>query len=284
MIKAYYYLTKPGIIYGNWLSVIAGFFLASTDGFDPLLFLATLLGIGFVIGSACVFNNYIDRDIDEKMLRTKKRALVTKKIPVKHALIFGIILGLLGFVILTVYVNVLTAFIGYFGFFFYVVMYGVWKRVSLYGTLIGSVSGAIPPVVGYTAITNNVDATALILFLILVIWQMPHFYAIAIFRQNDYEAAGIPVLPIKKGRLHTKIHMLCYIVAFIIAANLFTVIGLTGYTYTTIMTVLGLGWLALCIKGFRKTNDERWARKMFGFSLIVLTVWCVLLTLTLVLP
>ena len=204
MIKTYYLLTKPGIIYGNSINTAGGFLLAAKGVIDPLLFLAALIGTAFVIGSACVFNNYIDREIDEKMARTKKRALVTGDIPVKNALIFGTLLGILGFLILFSYTNLLTGVIGVIGVVMYVVVYGYFKRRTVHGTLIGSISGAIPPVAGYTAVTNLIDTGAILLFLILVFWQMPHFYAIAVYRIEDYKKAGIPVLSVVKGIPTTK--------------------------------------------------------------------------------
>lgn len=279
MIKRYYYLTKPGIVYGNSLSVIAGFFLASKGSFDFLLFLATLFGLGFIIGSACVFNNYLDREIDEKMERTKRRALVTKKIPVVNALIFGTILGLLGFGLLYFFTNLLTTFVAFIGFFFYVIVYTFSKRVTTHGTLIGSIPGATPPVVGYTAVTNNFDLAALLLFLILVVWQMPHFYAIAIFRQKDYEEANIPALPIVKGIKRTKIEILLYIAALLVIAPLLTFFGYTGYLYLVVVLLVTGVWLMKSINGFQTTDNTRWAKNLFTFSLIVLLVFCLVLSL-----
>ncbi len=218
MFKAYYQLTKPGIIYGNAITTVAGFFLASKGHFNLGLFLAALIGISLVIASGCVFNNYIDKDLDATMERTKNRALVTGAISVRGAIVFGAILGLLGLATLGLLTNTLTAEIALLGLFFYVVLYSLAKRRSVYGTIVGSISGAVPPVVGYCAVTGRFDLGALILFLILVFWQMPHFYAIAIFRQQDYTAAGLPVLPVVKGLRTTKIHILFYILAFTIAA------------------------------------------------------------------
>jgi len=217
MIKDYYSLTKPGIIFGNAIPAVAGFFLASKGHPNAGLFIAMLVGISFVIASACVFNNYIDRDIDKFMARTKKRALPTGIISGRNALLYAIVLGVIGFSLLLFYTNLLTTFVGFVGFFVYIVLYGISKRRSVYGTIVGSIAGAVPPVVGYVAVTNNFDMGALLLFLILVIWQMPHFYAIAIFREDDYAAASIPVLPIKQGIKATKIHMVLYIAAFLIA-------------------------------------------------------------------
>src|SRR5579872_2970145 len=183
--RDYYKLTKPGIVYGNVFTTIAAFLFAIRWRFESFqsieLFLATVFGISFVIGSACVFNNYLDRDIDKRMERTQKRALVTGAISTRSALMYGTILGLVGFILLGVFVNVLTALIALVGFIFYVILYGIAKRGSHWGAVVGSVSGAVPIVVGYTAVTNQLDLTALILFLVLVFWQMPHFYAIAIY-------------------------------------------------------------------------------------------------------
>lgn len=277
MIKAYYILTKPGIVYSNALTAIAGFFLASKGSFDLWLFLPMLFGISFVIASACVFNNFIDRNIDAKMARTQKRALVNKSIPEFHAVVYGTILGIIGFLLLLAYTNVLTAFIALLGFIFYVIIYGIGKRKTVHGTVIGSISGAIPPVVGYCAVTNNVDLGAFLLFLILVLWQMPHFYAIAIFRSDDYQAASIPVLPLKNGLRQTKIQMFVYTVAFIIAADLLTFFKYTGFTYLIVMTILGISWLVLLIQNFRSEKEKIWARKFFFFSLIIITVFSLLL-------
>ncbi len=278
-LKHYYLLTKPGIIYGNSLSVIAGFFLASKESFNPLLFVATLVGIGLVMASGCVFNNYIDRGIDKKMERTKKRALVTKMIPVKNALIFGTILGILGFGLLYVYTNLLTTFIAFIGFFFYVIVYTFSKRKTVYGTVLGSISGAVPPVVGYTAVTNNFDLGALLLFLLLVIWQMPHFYAIAIFRLQDYKEAGIPVLPIKRGITFTKIEIVGYIILFLLTIPFLTLLGYTSYIYLIVMFTLSFIWLLKGVKGFRTKDNTLWARSLFKFSLIILLALCVMLSI-----
>ena len=284
MIKTYYLLTKPGIIYGNSINTAGGFLLAAKGVIDPLLFLAALIGTAFVIGSACVFNNYIDREIDEKMARTKKRALVTGDIPVKNALIFGTLLGILGFLILFSYTNLLTGVIGVIGVVMYVVVYGYFKRRTVHGTLIGSISGAIPPVAGYTAVTNSVDTGAILLFLILVFWQMPHFYAIAVYRLEDYKKAGIPVLSVVKGISTTKKQILFYTAGFILASLLLSFFGYTGYTYAIVIGILGLWWLIMVIDGFKTENDIQWARKVFKFSLIVTLVFSALISLEVVLP
>lgn len=277
MIRAYYMLTKPGIIFGNLVTTAAGFFLASKGHFNPLLFLATLLGLGLVIGSACVFNNYIDRKADGKMSRTKHRALVTGLLSSQSACTFAIILGALGAFVLFQYTNVLAGSIALIGFCFYVVMYSFSKYYSTYGTFIGSIAGAVPPVVGYCAVSNSLDLAAFLIFLILILWQMPHFYAITIFRLEDYQAAGIPVLPVKKGIYVTKVHMLYFIVAFIPAAAALTFFNYTGQMYLITVTFMGLIWLGLSVQGFKKAQSHLWAHQMFRFSLVVIMVLSVMM-------
>lgn len=284
MIKAYYLLTKPGIIYSNVLTAIGGYFFAAKGHIIIGSFLAMVLGLAGVIASACVFNNYIDRAIDAKMHRTKNRALVTHVITARQAIAFAVILGMLGFYLLLFFTNVLTAFVAFIGFFFYVIVYSFEKRRSEFGTLVGSISGAVPPVVGYCAVTNRIDIAAGLLFFILVFWQMPHFYAIATFRSDDYAAALLPVLPVKKGISHTKVHILFYIAAFIIAVSLLTVFHYTGYTYLLIMGGLGVAWFVLSLRGFRSNNDNRWARKLFFLSLIIIVALSLLLSFNTLLP
>ena len=270
MIKTYYMLTKPGIIFGNAVTTLAGFALASRGVYNFPLFFEALLGLCFVIASACVFNNYLDRDIDEKMERTKGRALVVGTIPEKHALIYAAILSIIGFSILLAFTNLLTAVMALIGFVVYTTLYTLMKLRTIYGTLIGSIAGAIPPVVGYTAVSDQIDIGAVILFLMVVLWQMPHFYAIAIYRLKDYQAASIPVLPVKKGMRATKVQMLLYTLAFIIASMMLTVFGYTGYSYLAVVTILGALWIGMNIQGFTCDNDTLWARKMFIFSLVVI--------------
>ena len=282
MIKIYYVLTKPGIVLGNIITTAAGFALASRGHIDYWLFLATLIGLSFVIASACILNNYIDRVIDEKMERTKNRAFAKGLISVRNAMLFAIALVMIGIFILAFYTNLLTAFIAFAGFFFYVVMYSFWKYRSVYGTLIGSLAGAVPPVVGYCAVSNSFDGGAFLLFVILVLWQMPHFFAIAIYRFDDYLAASIPVLPVKRGMYVTKVQMLLYTIAYIIATLMLTVFGYTGYAYLSVAALLGLTWLYFSIKGFNCSNDTLWARNMFRVSLVIVTALCFMISVDVV--
>lgn len=282
--KTYYRLTKPGIIYGNALTAAGGFLLASKWHIDFRLFLSLLLGTSLVIASGCVFNNFIDRGIDKKMARTKKRALVRGTVTGRNALIYAATLGALGFAILAAYVNVVVVVIGIVGLLDYVILYGYTKRHFVSGTIVGSISGATPVVAGYCAVTNRFDLGALLLLLILVLWQMPHFYAIAMYRFDDYAAAALPVLPVKKGMHQAKLHIVLYIVAFILAVAALTIWGYTGISYLVVMLAVGFVWLWRGFQGFTAPDDKRWARKMFFFSLIVILTLSVMLSVGSVLP
>ncbi len=273
----YYLLLKPGIIFGNLITLAAGFLLASKGAFDFLLFIKTLLGLGFVIGSACVFNNLIDRELDKKMKRTQNRLLARGLVPPYQAAIFAFILVMLGLLILLLSTNLLSVFMAMIGFIVYVFLYSLWKSQTIYGTAIGSISGAMPPVVGYCAVSNSFDLGALILFLMLVLWQMPHFFAIALSHFDDYTAAKIPVLPVIKGMWRTKIHMFIYIVFFIIAAVLLTLFNYTGYIYLIATLAVGSIWLLFALIGFKSKNDQLWGHHMFYLSLAMIFTICILI-------
>ena len=271
MLKRYLLVTKPGIIFGNLISVVGGFFLASKGDLQLDIFLATLAGVSLVIASGCVFNNYIDRDIDCLMERTRNRVLVQGLIGPRTTLVYATALGVTG-VALLYWVNPLSAALGGLGFVVYVGLYTLWlKRRSVYGTLVGSLSGATPPVIGYCAVSNEFDSGALILLLIFSLWQMPHSYAIAIFRFKDYQAAAIPVLPVKKGIALTKSHILRYIMAFALATVMLTFSGHAGLFYFTVATLVSLIWLVMAWKGFQVTDDRVWARQLFIFSIVAIT-------------
>ena len=276
----YYSLTKPGLVLGNVLLVIAGFALASRGHVIFPLLAAAAIGMTLIMASASVFNNVIDRDIDLSMERTRTRELVTGSVSPKAALAFGTLLGGLGFLTLGLYTNILAAETAFIGFFFYVVMYSLWsKRRTVYGTLIGSISGAVPPVVGYCAASGRFDTAAALLFFILVLWQMPHFFAIAIYRLDDYTAARVPVLPRERGIFVTKVTIFSYVAAFTIAALALTFFGYTGTVYLAVMGIICIAWVVMSIKGFwnRPEAEKPWARKMFFLSLVIITTFSVML-------
>lgn len=280
MIKDYYTLTKPGIVYGNALTAIAGFLVASRGDINVGLLLLTVIGISLVIASGCVFNNYIDRDIDAKMDRTKHRVLVRGTITTRNALIYGTILGVLGLSILFTYTNGVTGIVSFLGLFVYVVFYSLWlKRVSIYGVHMGSVAGAVPLLVGYLSVSGVIDIGAIILFCILALWQMPHSYAIGIYRLHDYQNAKIPVLPAQKGIMRTKVEIIIYTVLFVFATLLLTSHGYTGWIYFLVMAVMGVLWLLIESRGLymNEQSDKVWAKQVFLFSIFVLVTFCVVI-------
>ena len=264
-------LVKPGIIMGNAITAASGFVLASKGHFDLSLFLMTLLGLSLIIASGCAFNNYIDRDADKKMTRTQDRVLARGALSNPIALLYAGILGIAGTWLLFVFVHPLPGAIALAGFAIYVLLYSLLKYRTTHATLIGSIAGAVPPVVGYTAVTHQLDLGALLLFAMIALWQMPHFYAIAIYRLEEYAAASIPVLPVKEGIQKTKVQMVVYAAAFFISALLPALCGYAGKVYLISAALLGAIWLIMSIQGFKAGNDKQWARKMFLFSLIIVT-------------
>ena len=279
LLKQYLNLAKPGIVFGNLISVTGGFFLASRGDANLALYLATALGVSLVIASGCVFNNYIDRDIDQKMERTRNRVLAQGLVSPAHAIVYAIALGVAGVAVLYAATNTLAVMLVLMGFVVYVGLYSLWlKRGSVYGTLVGSLSGAAPPVVGYCAVSNEFDAGAAILLLIFSLWQMPHSYAIAIFRFNDYQAANIPVLPVIKGISAAKRQIVLYIAAFVVATLMLTLSGYAGYSYFVVAALSGAYWLWMGVSGYKAVDDRVWARKLFTFSIVTITMLSVMMS------
>ncbi|AIS11279.1 protoheme IX farnesyltransferase [Pseudomonas chlororaphis subsp. aurantiaca] len=279
-LKHFIQITKPGIIFGNVLSVAGGFFLASKGHVDLAIFLAAMIGTSLVVASGCVFNNCIDRDIDLKMERTKNRVLVQDLISLKVALVYATLLGVAGVALLYKVANPLAALFAVIGFVIYVGFYSLYlKRKSVHGTLVGSLSGAMPPVIGYVAVSNSFDMAALTLLVMFSLWQMPHSYAIAIFRFNDYLAASIPVLPVKRGILVAKKHILLYILAFLVATLMLTFSGYAGMSYLAVAAAMGMYWLYMAWTGYKAVDDTVWARKLFVFSIFTITALSVMMSL-----
>lgn len=278
--KDYVSVTKVGIIVANLMTVIAGMWLAAggASGFfdlSPFLIVFTILGTSLIIASGTCLNNYYDRDIDQKMDRTKQRALVEGKLDPQNVLLMGIIFALIGTVLLLL-VDVIATAVALFGLFGYAVVYTMWtKRKHHINTIVGSVPGAVPPMIGWAAVTGSLDAGAWVLFLIMFLWQPPHFLALAIRRCEDYRAAGIPMLPVVKGFHFTKKLMVMYI-AVLIPASLYLLLVIPdlGLVYFWLALVLGISWLVIAMRGFYidKKDDIKWARNTFLFSLVYLMV------------
>lgn len=273
MYRRYLKVTKPGIIMGNLIATAGGFMLASQGQINPGLMLATLLGLSLVVASGCAFNNVIDRDIDAKMARTRGRVTVTGAMSPKAALAHGAFLGLLGFALLGTFTNVLATSLAAFGFVIYVGVYSLYmKRQSVYGTLVGSLSGAVPPVVGYCAVTGTFDAGAAILLTMFCLWQMPHSYAIGIFRFDDYQRAGIPVLPVANGVAAAKRQIIVYIALYALVVMLLPIGGFTGLGFMVVACSTSFWWLLMALRGYKQGIDlTRWAKQVFAFSIVSIT-------------
>jgi protoheme IX farnesyltransferase len=283
--KSYLQLMKPGITLSNSLSALAGFLLASSlYGFTLTTLIGAIGGVAFVIASACVVNNVIDRDLDAKMKRTKGREIAAGKISVPAATIYAIILGVIGFGLLIIWTNWLTAGLGLLSYVWYVVVYGIAKRTTPLSTIIGGVCGALPPVAGYTAVTGQIDLTAWILFGLLMVWQLPHFYAISIFRRDDYKQAKLPVWSVRYGISSTKKQIFFWVVIFALLTPLLTLVGPTGWVYLVVMLALSLYWIFQGVRYYNIDNDERWAKRMFGVSLLVLLTLDVVIAVGALLP
>lgn len=276
--KSYLRLIKPGITISNTMSGAAGFFLAaSIVSFSLTAFIGAIFGIAFIIASACVANNVLDRDIDKRMKRTAKRDVATGVISAPRALAFSAVLALAGFTLLTVWTNPLTVLLGAIAFIWYIAIYGIAKRTTAYSTIIGGVAGALPPAAGYTALTGRVDAGSIILFLILFFWQLPHFYAISMFRRDDYKEAGLPVWAVRYGMKSTKVQIFTSVVLYAIVASLLFFYGYVGVIYLVVSSALSLYWIYRGIVLYKKVDDVKWARSMFGVSLMVLLAMCALI-------
>ncbi|MCE7659237.1 heme o synthase [Vibrio fluvialis] len=271
MIKGYISITKPGIIIGNLISVAAGYFLAAkSEAADVALLAYTLAGVAMVIASGCVVNNIFDRDIDLRMNRTRGRLLAQGEINVDHAFVYAIALLLGGTALLYRMANPLSTVVVLLGYVFYVFFYTMWyKRTSVYGTLVGSVSGAVPPLVGYLAVTNYISLEAVLLFALFCLWQMPHSYAIAMFRMQDYKTAGIPVLPVVSGIEKARKHMMAYVVAFNLVALALFLLGECGYEYLVIASAVCFMWTKVTFKPVTEDNYVEWSKTVFKVSLLV---------------
>ena len=282
--RAYYELTKPGVTYGNAISAIAGFLFASHGVINWPLFAMVAIGTTLVIGSACALNNYLDQDIDRKMTRTKKRAELIKTVGSQNALLFAIVLGIIGLALLT-FTNWWVVAIEIVGYLDYVVLYGMWsKRKSVHGTLVGSISGAAPILAGYAGAAGEIDLGGALVFAVLLAWQMPEFYSISIYRRKEYAAAGVPVISVVKGIRQTTTQIFIYTLLFVIFSLLLSLSGYTGASYTILMTTMGIYWLWLSAQGFTTKDSNAWAHKVFHFSLIALLLFCSLLSIDAWLP
>lgn len=267
-------LIKIGIINSNLITTFAGFWLALHFTGSSFIahwptFLLTMVGTAFIIAGGCILNNWYDRDIDPVMSRTQTRPTVTGTISLSNVKTMGIVVSIVGFLLL-LFTTVEAALLGAFGWFVYVILYTMWsKRRYTINTVIGSFSGAVPPLIGWAAIEPGLRLEALILFLIMFIWQPPHFLALAMKKKDEYKAANIPMLPVVHGFGITKRQMVVY-VACLLPLPIY--LASLGITFMIISGLLTAGWLVLALAGFKMKDDIKWATWMFLYSLVYLTI------------
>ncbi|HYA00096.1 MAG TPA: heme o synthase [Candidatus Binatia bacterium] len=277
-------VAKPGMIAANDLTAAAGCLLASRGHVGAGVLAATLGGASLIMGFACVANNYLDRRIDGAMARTRGRPFVRGTLPAPATLVaYGAGAGA-GVLVLASFANLLTAAIGGLALVFYVVLYAVAKRRSSWATLVGAVPGAAPAIAGYCAVKGRIDGPALLLFAALVLWQIPHFYAIAVYRSDEYRAARLPTMLQARGMRSTRAQMVLCMGGLVGAVAALTVVGAVGVVSLGIAGIAGLGWLAVGLRGFAAPDAAAWARRVFRVSVVVLAALSVSVALGGVLP
>lgn len=235
-----------------------------------LVWLCTMMGTALVVSSANSLNCWIERDVDRHMTRTQNRPLPAGRMDPRVALVFGVTLGSVAVPLLGLLVNPLTGLLAAVALVSYVAIYTPLKQATPVALLIGAVPGAMPPLMGWTAMTGSVDAAGLVLFATLFFWQLPHFIAISMFRQSEYTNAGIKVLPAVRGRKVAKQRAALYGLLLAVASVLFFPLGTAGGVYLVIMGTAGALFAALCFSGLRPTDDTHWARSVFFASLVYL--------------
>ncbi|PTM56435.1 heme o synthase [Desmospora activa] len=274
--KDYLSLVKPGITFSNLMAMVTGFGLASGGHGDLVVLMWTLLGTGLVVAGGCAWNNAHDRDIDQLMIRTRLRPVPAGRIPWRHARRLGWCFSLLGTLILGRYVNGEVALWGAAGVVWYVLIYTAWlKRVTPWNTVLGGVAGAVPPVIGWMAVTGKMDAPAWALFLLLFFWQPPHFYALALLKEEEYRRADIPMWPVIRGWRETWEQMAVFGCILLPVSLLFPTIGVVSWGYVWMVLPLGLVFAGLIVAGRWVKDRDRWAQRVFQCSLVYLVGWMV---------
>nr|WP_199740785.1 heme o synthase [Legionella septentrionalis] len=268
--RDYLELCKPRVVALMLLTVVVGMYLA-TPGWVPVATLiSALLGIGLCAGSAAAINHLVDKRIDAMMARTKKRPIAHGRISVKEAFLFACVLGVGGLVILILFVNRLTAVLTFVSLIGYAGVYtGYLKRATPQNIVIGGLAGAAPPLLGWTAVTNQLDPQALLLVLIIFTWTPPHFWALAIYRFEDYRHAEIPMLPVTHGIDYTKLNVLLYTILLVAVSILPFAVKMSGLVYLAGALALGARFLYWGIVLYR-SKQAVIAMRTFRFSIIYL--------------
>ena len=265
--RDYYEMTKPNVVMLLLLTALVGMCLATPTWVDALTLISGLAGIGMLSASAAVINHVVDHRIDSMMARTFNRPVAKGKVSVHSALVFASLLGCVGFIVLATWVNMLTAWLTLASLVGYAFVYTMYlKRATPQNIVIGGLAGAAPPLLGWTAVTGEVHAHALLLVLIIFTWTPPHFWALAIHRKDDYAKADIPMLPVTHGVEYTKTSILLYTVLLALVCLLPALVGMAGTLYWVGSTILSLGFIGHAWK-LKFNPDEKSAIETFKFSI-----------------
>lgn len=270
-LQQFYLLCKPRVVSLIVFTAMIGMFLA-TPGMVPLnLLLAATIGIGLVAGAAAAINCLVEQKIDSVMARTRARPLPRGEVTTPQTLAFATVVGATGLFLLNYFVNPLTMWLTLATFVGYAVIYTVLlKPATPQNIVIGGASGAMPPVLGWTAVTGEVAADALLLFLIIFAWTPPHFWALALYRKAEYAKAGLPMLPVTHGEKFTQLHILFYTIILFGVSLLPFSTQMSGIIYFVSATILGIIFLIYAIRIYRNYSDQL-AQKTFRYSIIYLT-------------
>jgi heme o synthase len=270
VVLDYLSLAKPRIISLLLITALGGMMMAERGWPSTGLVVLTLAGGALAAAGAGAINCWIDRDLDGAMLRTRRRPLPDGRIAPNHALLFGIALGLAAFILLAFWVNVLAATLAISGLLFYVFVYTLWlKRWTVQNIVIGGAAGAVPPVVGWAAVTHRVDLTAIYLFAVIFLWTPPHFWALALRLKGDYARAQVPMLPVVRGEDAARRQILVYTVILVGVTLAVVVTGALGLLYLGGAVVLGGAFIALAVVNLR-SHRQRWSRLLFDYSIAYL--------------
>ena len=270
LFHEYLQLTKPRVVALLVFCAVIGMFLA-VPGIPPWRALVFgTLGIWMASGSAAAFNHLIDERIDKLMARTARRPLATGSLTPRQVLVFAVLLGIASMLVLALLVNLLTALLTFGGLIGYALVYTAYlKRATPQNIVIGGLAGAIPPVLGWTAVTGHLHAFALQLCLIIFVWTPPHFWALAIFRRDDYARAQVPMLPVTHGIVYTRWHVLFYTVLLVLVTLLPALTGMSGLIYLGGAIVLDVGFLYYAVR-LLNPPDEMFPMKVFKYSIVYL--------------
>jgi protoheme IX farnesyltransferase len=267
LIRSYYLLCKPNVVYMMLICALVGMLLAEDSVSSISTIIVALVGIALCSGSAAAINQVIDRNADAAMTRTDKRPLPQGELSVFHASSFAFVIGILGALVLYIYINTLTMVLTLASLIGYAFIYTVYlKRATPQNIVIGGLAGAAPPLLGWTAISNTIDPYALLLVLIIFVWTPPHFWALAIYRKEEYAKESIPMLPVTHGVAFTKLQIVLYTIILFIVSVLPYIVLMSGFVYLISAVVLSSIFMYYSIKLYF-SDDDAVAMKTFNFSI-----------------